>query len=208
VVPKLLDLGCCVAQELRSLAYAGIPSSQLYGSDLVAGYLTTSYDLFLDKETFQGTLVPANIFSPTLFFDSFQGWENKFTVIHAGLFLHLFNWDQQVLVCTKIVKMLKKEKGALFVGEMVGCHGGGERGSDTKFWSRGDDTKKYLHDDGSFERLWNEVAERTRTVGEWRVEGSFRVKRQERGNEEYDSRGCGYFVGEGIGWLTFSVERA
>jgi hypothetical protein len=110
-------------------------------------------------------------------------------------------------VCKRIVKMFKKEKGALFVGEMVGCQGGGERGSDRKFWFKGEETNMYLHDAGSFERLWNEVAERTGTVGEWRVKGSLRVKEQEKGNKEDRSRGCGFFVGEGIGWLTFSVER-
>jgi len=66
--PLLLDLGCCVAQELRSLAqFGGVASSQLYGSDLIAAYLRTSYDLFKDGRTFKGTLVSADIFSPTLF---------------------------------------------------------------------------------------------------------------------------------------------
>jgi hypothetical protein len=66
--PLLLDLGCCVAQELRSLAqFGGVPSSQLYGSDLITAYLRTSYDLFKDEGTFKGTLVSADIFSATLF---------------------------------------------------------------------------------------------------------------------------------------------
>jgi len=67
-LPELLDLGCCVAQELRSLTHFGsVPSSQLYGSDLIAPYLKTSYQLFNDEETFKGTLVSGDIFSATLF---------------------------------------------------------------------------------------------------------------------------------------------
>jgi hypothetical protein len=148
----MLDLGCCIAQELRSLTHAGIPSINLFGSDVVSSYLTTSYELFNDASTFQATLVPANIFSPTLFEDSFQGWENKFTVIHAGLFLHLFNRDQQIAVCERVVKLMKMEKGSMFLGEMVGCRGGGYRGppKQTGFWAKGEERKQVCH---SFELI-------------------------------------------------------
>jgi hypothetical protein len=139
----MLDLGCCIAQELRSLAHAGIPSTNLFGSDVVSSYLTTSYELFNDASTFQATLVPANIFSPTLFEDSFKGWENKFTVVHAGLFLHLFNREQQIAVCERVVKLMKAEKGSMFLGEMVGCRGGGYRGpKQTDFWAKGEERKQ------------------------------------------------------------------
>jgi len=196
--PYLLDLGCCVAQELRSLTHAGIPSQNLYGSDLIHAYLTTSYDLFNDKDTFTGTLVQANIFSPELFEKEFHGWEAKFKVVHAGLFLHLFTWDQQVAVCEKIVKLLSDEEGAMFLGEMLGCKGGGERALTTV------DKKLFLHDEGTFERLWGEVAAKTGTKGRWKVESRFRVTPKEVIDKH---EGQTIFVGEGIGWISFSVER-
>lgn len=197
----MLDLGCCVAPDLRSLAHIGIPSTQLYGSDLISSYLTTSYQLFNDAETFKGTLVPANIFSETLFENEFLGWENKFSIIHAGLFLHLFNWEQQLLVCEKIIKLLKEEKGALFLGEMVGCQGGGLRGPANRDVL---EKKQFLHDEGSFAKFWDEVAEKTGTVGLWRVEGAFTLR-----YKEWEERGKSkaFFEGEGIGWFTFSMER-
>jgi len=173
-------------------------------SDLVPDYLSTSYSLFNDAETFKGTLVQANIFSDTIFEDKFKGWENKFKVVHAGLFLHLFSWEQQVVVCEKIVKLLGKEKGSIFLGEMVGCKGGGERSGAAKFWKKGEERKQYLHDGNTFQKLWGEVAEKTDTKGCWKVEGWFKVR--QTGNSD-GSRGCAYFVGEGIGWFTFSVER-
>jgi hypothetical protein len=198
--PLLLDLGCCVAQELRSLTHAGIPSQNLYGSDLIPSYLTTSYDLFNDKETFKATLVPADIFSSELFEKEFSGWESKFKIVHAGLFLHLFDWEHQLLVCEQVVKLLSVEKGALFLGKMVGCEGGVEKRLGVV------DKKLFLHDEGSFELLWGEVAEKTGTKGEWKVESRFRVRQKE---EELKGRseGLSFFVGEGIGWITFSVER-
>jgi hypothetical protein len=206
--PYLLDLGCCVAQELRSLTHAGIPSSNLYGSDLVSSYLTTSFSLFNDASNFQGTLVPANIFSPTLFSDPFQGWESKFTVVHAGLFLHLFSWEQQVVVCEKVVRLLKEGKGSMFLGEMVGCRGGGERGPKGKdFWGKGEERKQFLHDETSFPKLWSEVEEKTATKGMWKVESRFRERAKGEGDGDGGSKGCAFFTGEGIGWITFSVER-
>jgi hypothetical protein len=171
---------------------------------VVPDYLTSSYALFNDAETFKGTLVQANIFSETLFEDSFKGWENKFRVIHAGLFLHLFKWEQQVVVCEKIVKLLGKEKGSIFVGEMVGVEGGGERGGGAKFWPKGEERKQYLHDKSTFQKLWDEAAEKTGTKGCWKVEGWFKLKVTDKSNP---SSSGAYFVGEGIGWFTFSVER-
>jgi hypothetical protein len=197
--PFLLDLGCCVAQELRFLTHTGIPSQNLYGSDIIPSYLTASYDLFNDKETFKGTLVQADIFSPELFKREFFGWESKFKIVHAGLFLHLFDWEHQILVCEQIVKLLSVEKGAMFLGEMMGCRGGMEKGLGKS------DKKLYLHDEESFERFWGEVAEKTGTKGEWKVESRFRVRQKEEG--EARSEGFTFFLGEGIGWITFSVER-
>lgn len=125
---NFLDLGCCVAQELRSLAHAGIPSSQLYGADLNHKFLETSYSLFRDEGRFEGKLVAADIFAPNLLNEggAMEGWNAKFTIVHAGLFLHLFNWEQQVDVCTTIISLLSPLLGAIFLGEMVGCAGGRE----------------------------------------------------------------------------------
>ncbi|KAK0114213.1 hypothetical protein ONS95_013712 [Cadophora gregata] len=208
--PKFLDLGCCVGQELRALAHFGkVPSEDLYGSDINGSFLSTSYDLFKDKSRFKGTLVPADIFSQSIFDAGgpFENWEGNFTVIHAGLFLHLFNIQQQVEVCKTIIKLLSDQPGALFLGEMVGCLGGGERGGgkDFKFWKQGEERKQFLHDGESFKALWDEVAKMTSTEGMWKVEGKFKVREKEADGE--GSKGCAFFVGEGIGWLTFSVER-
>lgn len=202
---EFLDLGCCVAQELRALAHAGVYSEQLYGSDLNPHFLATSYDLFKDKDSFKGELVPADVFSTSLFDESFRGWENKFGVIHAGLFLHLFSWEQQIAVCCTIVKLLDRSSGSLFLGEMVGCAGGGERneGKGTKFWKKGGERRQFLHDGQSFKRLWDEVAEQTETVGNWKVEGNLKTRKNYGGDP---TGGCAFFTGEGIGWFTFSVE--
>ena len=86
----------------------------------------------------------------------------------------------------------------MLVGEMVGCAGGGERGErkESKFWKKGEERKQFLHDKTSFEKLWSEVAEKTETVGKWKVDGSLRVRKKGAGDPTY---GCAFFTGEGIG---------
>lgn len=208
--PKFLDIGCCVGQELRALAhFSKIPSEYLYGTDINGSFLTTAYDLFKDRSTFEGTLVQADIFQSGLFDagGAFEAWEGRFTVIHAGLFLHLFNLQQQIEVCKMVTKLLSGRPGSIFLGEMVGCRGGGERGEgkDVKFWKQGEERKQFLHDEESFKAMWDEVAEMTSTIDMWKVESKFTPREKEADGN--GSKGCAFFVGEGIGWLTFSVKR-
>ncbi|TGO31421.1 hypothetical protein BHYA_0885g00010 [Botrytis hyacinthi] len=203
-----LDLGCCVAQELRSLAHhARIPPSQLYGTDYNASFLKSSYRIFLDASPPQSqspsqsfTLLPANILDPNFFTLTFRNHIHSFSIIHASLFMHLFTWDQQLLVCANIVKLLKNNEGALFVGCMVGKQGGGtgEQG-------------RWLHDADSWVRLWGEVWEQVGMTGSWKVQGELRdlpgdLGKEGEGEEEWEERMVGK-VGAGVGLFEFSVER-
>jgi len=186
--PLLLDLACCCAQELRHLIHTTrIPATSLYGTDISSHYLSTSYKLFQDVSS-PMTLMAGDILSP----NPYPSWTQKFTVIHASLFLHLFPWEEQVIICMQVINLLKREKGALFLGEMVGCQGGGVRGGKAN----------WLHDEGSFRMLWREVARKTGTGGRWKVKGSLQVW-----PDEFASKGEGYFIGEGVGKFVFSVER-
>ncbi len=197
-----------MAQELRFLAHSEINSCNLYGSDVIASYLSTSYELFNDREHFKGTLVPANIFSETLFEKEFLGWENKFKIVHAGLFLHLFGWEQQVIICQQVVKLLDLDKGSLFLGEMAGFQGGGERGEgkDSKFLGKGEKRRQYLHDEQTFKKMWKESVRKSGIQSsQWKIEVDFRLRT--RDNDGEGSRSRAFFTGDGIGWLTFCVER-
>jgi hypothetical protein len=104
--------------------------------------------------------------------------------------------------------LLSEEEGAMFLGEMVGCRGGGERGPrDKSFWGKGKERKNFLHDEASFAKLWAEVEEVTGTQGKWIVESRFRERPKGAGDGDGGSKGQAFFTGEGIGWITFSVER-
>lgn len=44
----------------------------------------------------------------------------RFSIIRAGLYLHLFSWGQQVQAYQRIVTLMKKTEGNLFCDEVVG----------------------------------------------------------------------------------------
>jgi hypothetical protein len=102
---------------------------------------------------------------------------------------------------------LAEVPGSLCLGEMVGCKGGGARGVEfgKVFWEKGKEKQHFLHDNETFSRMWDEVATNTGTEGQWKVSGEFRTWNQ---CNLVDGKKAGsVFVGEGIGWLTFGVER-
>jgi SAM-dependent methyltransferase len=204
-----LDLGCCVGQDVRKLVFDGAPSENIYGSDLFAGYIDVGYQLFLDKDTCKAKFFAADIFDKK---SQLKDLEGKMDVVHAGLFLHLFNWKEQVAVAARIISLMYDRPGSLFLGSQVGGAEAGERDLQSKTTS-GKPRVAYLHDPESFRRFWNEVAALTGTS--WKVDVTATAlhkkvvsrldddgKKVEKKAEETT------FFGADTTWLRFSVERA
>ena len=153
----MLDLGCCFAQDLRKLVYDGAPASSLYGVELESQYLDLGYELFLDKDTFGAKFILANVLDEEGPLDELDG---KMDIVHLGLFLHLFDLEEQRKICERIVRLLKKEKGVLVLGTQLG----NIKPKEVPF---GEGKMVFRHDEKSFESLWTEVGERTGS--EWKV---------------------------------------
>ncbi|KAI1174680.1 hypothetical protein F4777DRAFT_373174 [Nemania sp. FL0916] len=58
---RLLDVGCCVGQVLRKLAFDGVDSARLYGTDLDPQLVELGYELFRDHSTFRGGFIVGDI---------------------------------------------------------------------------------------------------------------------------------------------------
>ncbi|KAI0399773.1 hypothetical protein F4802DRAFT_610610 [Xylaria palmicola] len=58
---RLLDVGCCVGQVLRKLAFDGVDSARLFGTDAEPRFLELGYDLFRDRGRFKGGFVAGDI---------------------------------------------------------------------------------------------------------------------------------------------------
>jgi SAM-dependent methyltransferase len=162
---KYLDLGCCFGQDIRKLVSDGVPSSQLSGCDLRAGFFELGYELFLDQETLESKFFEADVFAAANedAGKALAGLDGKVDILYAGSFLHLFDWNGQVKVCERIVKLLRPVKDSVLLGRQVGGVIAEERSHRTNPWE-----KMYRHNKESFEKLWEEVGQNTGTS--WRVE--------------------------------------
>jgi SAM-dependent methyltransferase len=185
---SLLDLGCCLAQDLRKLAHDGAPASSLYGAELESQYLELGYELFLDRETFQANFIVADIFDEQGPLEELDG---KMDIVYIGLFLHLFDLEEQQRICERIVRLLKNKKGVLVLGTQVGS----TKPKDVPF---GATKNVFRHDEITFEKLWKVVGEKTNT--EWKVtttmDGGLGAGSRKRPWDDEDTRR-----------LVFEVER-
>lgn len=111
----LLDVGTFVGHDLRRLVYDGAPSDKLYGVD-IASYGDVGYDLFRDRETFQGHFIEADILSDTS--SELNALKNKVDIIAVSQVLHQWTWDNQVKVAKVLAAYTKP--GSLIVGNQIG----------------------------------------------------------------------------------------
>ena len=160
----LLDLGCCFGQDIRKLVHDGALSSHLHGIDIDAAFIDFGYDLFLDRDTLKSTFSTADLFhEPSA--DLLEKIGGGVDIVNAASFYHLFNWEQQIHLAKNVIRLLKPVRGAMLLGRQVGSITPGEYPQMKK-----DGTTTYWHDVGSWERLWKEVGEATKTC--WTVDAS------------------------------------
>lgn len=114
----LLDLGCCFGQDLRKLVFDGAPLNSIYGAELRPEFLDLSYELFQDEEIFKPRLLTGDIFD--IRNTDLVALIGKVDIVYASAFIHLFDWDEQILCCIGIVNILKPQKGSLVYGRQAG----------------------------------------------------------------------------------------
>ena len=108
----------------RIQVFDGVPSENLYGSDLRKDFMDVGYELFGDKETLKSTFIASDVFddnSPLL-----KELAGKVNIVYTGSFFHLFDYDQQINVAKRVVQLLKPEKDSLVLGRQVGNVDAGE----------------------------------------------------------------------------------
>jgi len=185
---SLLDLGCCFAQDLRKLVHDGAPSSNLYGAELKPEFMSLSYELFFDKNTFGAHFMQADIFDPE---GPLKELEGKVDIVQIGLFLHLWDLEGQTRACERIVGLLKQEKGVLVTGQQVGAIEPVQMHPESG-------AMMYKHNVESFERMWREVG--IRTGSEWlvraRLDAGLGIEEKKRTWDDPNTRR-----------LVFEVER-
>ncbi|KAF3935017.1 hypothetical protein ABW20_dc0103045 [Dactylellina cionopaga] len=166
---KYLDLGCCFAQDIRALAYAGVPSENLYGADLQPGFIDLGYELFNDKEKLKSTFFKGDIFDLSSFEPIagdtsdpalFHKLTGQIDILSARSFLHLFSPEQEFKAACQMAEILRKSEGSIIMGTQLGSR---KPGPHTIL-------KRHLfrHDPNTWKDLWERVGKATDT--QWDIQ--------------------------------------
>ena len=157
---RLLDLGCCLGQDLRRLAYDGAPIQCLYGSDLFAGYEDAGYTLFRDKKDFSEHYITADIFDESS--DSaLEKTAGTWTVISIFMFLHTMNLDDAVRACKRMLHLLSKKNDSCIIGTQTGSMTPKEFPLGPPFVEKVGDRTVYRHSLETFIEMWRKVETET-----------------------------------------------
>ena len=183
----LLDLGCCLAQDLRKLVFDGVPSENLYGLDVERRFVDIGYELFRDAASLKSRFVVQDMLASDTEKDhdvnggDFPGGEvatsatppeliplaaleNRVSIIVANSFFHLYSYTDQLRLAKRVVRLLSPERGSLILGRQVGSSQPGEYNAVDNKGTR------YSHDVASFRQFWEKVAEETGDGCKFRVE--------------------------------------
>ena len=154
----MLDLGCCMGQELRSIAAAGAPTHNMYGADIEPVFWDLGYELFNDRDKFHAHFLHADIFDDESPLRQLHGCTD---VIYLGSLLHLWDWAGQSKALVAIIKLAKA--GSIVIGAQLGRRKGQ---AETAGWKNSTRTMFY-HDPDTMEAIWRQAAAETAT--EWEV---------------------------------------
>lgn len=153
----LLDIGCCFAQDIRKLVSDRAPSENILGADLRPEFIDLGYDLFRDRDTLKSKFLIGDIFDETT--DSaFRELDGKVDIIYAASFFHLFNWEEQVDVTERVVRLLKPVQGSLILGRQRGNVNSGEYEHRTN-----EKGTMFRHNEKSWKEMWKQVGKATGT---------------------------------------------
>jgi hypothetical protein len=147
-------VGCCLGQVLRQFRADGVDGSQLFGTDLEPKLFEIGFAMFRDRDKLGATFVAGDLIDPD---DAgTHALRGKVTIMHAASFFHLFSWTQQLYIGSRLVSFLKPDtRNGLIYGRHVGIVEPRSPEVDTR--------APYLHNQQSFQRLWDEVGLMTNT---------------------------------------------
>ena len=154
-------MGCCLGQDLRKLLNDGAPSSEaMYGIDIESAFFDLGYELFRDREKMQATFLVADLSTPGL--PSIDSLEERFDIISAQSFFHLFTLEDQVTAAKHLARLAKPEPGSMIVGRQLGLMDARETRGMTP------EATVFLHNPDSFTSLWQDVG--AATDSKWMVD--------------------------------------
>jgi len=152
---RLLDIGTCLGQDLRKLAYDGAPISSLYGTDVFAAYEDAGFRLFNDADRFANHFLVMDFLSDEQADNlvAHGGWD----VQSATMFLHLFDLPSQEKACRKMLQS-SAGKGSWILGASSASVTAGEQMMKPPFVKEGENKSVYRQSKESFAEMWEKIA--------------------------------------------------
>jgi SAM-dependent methyltransferase len=187
---QYLDIGCCMGQDIRKLAYDGAPQENMYGSDLKKEFWDIGYNLFLDQSQLKAKFIEADVFDAD---SALKELDGKLNIVHAASFFHLWDWDEQVQAAKRVVRLLKAEPGVMIFGRQGGMP---EAGKISHLVQK--ELNSYWHNPESWAKLWKQVGDETDS--QWEVVAAL-------GEEDLTKRMNAKIVPAGTRFMTFSIRR-
>ena len=154
---ELLDLGTCLGQDLRKMVFDGVSPSQLYGSDIFPEYETAGYELWRDQVKFRDRFIQADVFDqrPEGALVKIEGtWD----VISIFMFLHVWDLQDQIRACKRIMQILSPKPGSWVIGAQTGSIAPREFPLRPPFVAPGQEKTVYRHSVETFKQMWEDVA--------------------------------------------------
>ncbi|KAL8806414.1 MAG: hypothetical protein Q9182_001329 [Xanthomendoza sp. 2 TL-2023] len=164
----LLDVGTCLGQDLRKCIFDGAPANRLFASDLFPEYKQLAYDLWRDEDK----IPPGHFYTDDILADNdlftsgplmTQLGPGQVDIVSITMFLHLFNYENQLRAATRILRLLSQKPGSIIIGSQAGSIDFGEQTLKPPFHRSDDGGRRtvFRHNPESFERLWQEAGRLT-----------------------------------------------
>ena len=149
-----------MGQDLRKLVFDGAPSQRLYASDVFPQYEGLSYELWRDRDSFPHHFLADDVLADNEAF--MKGalmtklGPGQTDIIAINMFLHLFDYENQLKVATRILRLLSHRPGSLILGSQAGVRPPMEQPLKPPFDKTEDGETRtiYRHSPDSFIDLW------------------------------------------------------
>lgn len=196
---KFLDLGTCVGQDIRKLAYDGAPVSTLYGADVLPGFEAAGHSLFQDSDRFDSShFITGDVFSDI---DELAKTRWTWDIVHIAMFLHVFSLSDQETACTNILKLLKPTSGSTIMGTQTGTLDSGDFWLNPPLCEPGEHRAVFRQSKETLKATWEKAASAAGAkVSIWTDYDEDDAKRRAEGKEER------FFAGDRERRIFFRVE--
>ena len=130
------------------------------GLDINAALIQIGFDLFRDRARPPAAFVVGDMLDADD--AALAALDGRVSIVHASNFWHLFSWAQQLAIAVRLVAFFSGGDGAVVYGRQVGTAKAGPPSRPGA---------SFLHDQESFQRLWDQVG--VLTGSRWKVEMEF-----------------------------------